>query len=114
MMAPLKQPIAAAITNAKACLRWLARDEPDVQEAREAATRIVQDGNRAAEVINHLRSFYMKGATAERELVDMNGVLCEMLVLLRNEATRYSISMRTETPSFPKSGQIACNCSRCL
>ena len=92
----IKQPIFAAINNANACLRWLERDEPNVQEAREAATSIVQDGERAAEVINHLRSLYMKGAAAERELVDIDGVLRDMLVLLRSEANRHSISMRTE------------------
>ena len=91
----LKQPIAAAIINANTCMRWLARDEPDVQEAREAATRVVQDGNRAAEVINRLRSFYTKSAPAEREPVDVNEVLREIPALLRSEANRYSISMRT-------------------
>src|SRR5271157_4060701 len=91
----LKQPIAAAIINANTCMRWLARDEPDAQEAREAATRVVQDGNRAAEVINRLRSFYTKSAPAEREPVDVNEVLREMPALLRSEANRYSISMRT-------------------
>ncbi len=99
----LKQPIAAAITNANTCFRWLARDEPDVQEAREAAIRIVQDGNRATEIINRLRSFYTKGAPAERELVDVNEVLREMLALLQKEANRFSISMRTEAAAeFPK------------
>jgi len=101
----LRQPIAAAITNANACMRWLAQDEPDVQEAREAATRIVQNGNRAAEVITGLRSFYTKSAPAERELVDLNEVLREMLALLRSEADRYSISMRTEVAAeLPKVG----------
>jgi PAS domain S-box-containing protein len=92
----LKQPIAAAITNANTCFRWLAREEPDVGEARDAATRIVQDGNRASEIINRLRSFYTKGTPAERELVDMDEVLREMLALLRDEANRFSISMQTE------------------
>ena len=92
----IKQPIAAAINNATACLRWLDRDEPNVQEAREAATSVVQDGERAAEVIDNLRSFYTKSATAERKLVDVNDVLREMLVLLRSEANRYGISMRAE------------------
>ncbi len=92
----LRQPIAAAINNANACLRWLARDEPDVQEARTAAMRIVRDGNRAAEVISRLRSLYRQSAPAERELVDVNEVLREMPALLRSEANRYSISMRTD------------------
>jgi PAS domain S-box-containing protein len=92
----LKQPIAAAITNAKTCLRWLAREEPDIEEAREATMRIVKDGNRAAEIIDHLRSFYKKGTPLERELVDVNEVVREMLGLLRSEANRYPICMRTE------------------
>jgi len=100
----LKQPIAAAITNAKTCLRWLAREQPDIEEAREATMRIVKDGNRAAEIIDHLRSFYKKGAPLERELVDVNEVVREMLELLRSEANRYPICMRTdlaaELPEF--------------
>jgi len=92
----LKQPIAAAITNAGTCLRWLKRDQPDIERASNAATRIVGDGKRAAEIINRLRSFYKQGAPAERELVDVNEVIREMLVLLRSEANRYSIPMRTD------------------
>jgi len=92
----LKQPIAAAITNAKTCLRWLAREHPDIEEACEATMRIVQDGNRAAEIIDHLRSFYKKGAPLEHELVDVNEIVREMLELLRSEANRYSICMRTD------------------
>ena len=58
--------------------------------------RTVKDGARAAEIIDRLRSFYKKGAPAERELVDVNELIREMLVLLYSEANRYSISMRTQ------------------
>ena len=92
----LKQPIAAAITNADTCLRWLKRDQPDIEEASEAVTRIVEAGNRAAEIINRLRSFYTKSAPVERELVDVNELIPEMLVLLRSEANRHSLPMRTD------------------
>jgi PAS domain S-box-containing protein len=99
----LKQPIAAAITNAKTCLRWLAREHPDIEGAREAMMRVVKDGNRAAEIINRLRSFYKKGAPLERELVDVNEVVREMLELLRSEAARYSICVRTDlTAELPR------------
>ena len=90
----VNQPITAAITNANACLRWLAGDAPNLEEAREAATRIVQDGKRAAGVISRIRLLFKKGAP-ERERVDVNEVIREMIVLLRNETTRYSISVRT-------------------
>ena len=92
----LKQPITAAITNAKTCLRWLTRDQPDLDEAREATMRTMNDGTRAAEIIDRLRSFYKKGPPPERELVDVNELVSEMLVLVRSEADRYSIRMRTE------------------
>ena len=91
----VNQPIAAAVTDAHTCLRWLARDHPDVEEAREAASRIVKDATRAAEIISRIRLLFKKG-TPERELVDVNEVIREMIVLLRSEATRHSISFRTE------------------
>ena len=57
--------------------------------------RIVKDGTRAAEIISRVRLLFKKG-TPQRELVDVNEVIREMIVLLRGEATRYSISFRTE------------------
>ena len=91
----VNQPIAAAVTNANTCLRWLTRDYPDLEEAREAAMRIVKDGTRATEIISRVRLLFKKG-TPEWELVDVNEIIREMIVLLRGEATRYSISFRTE------------------
>src|ERR1700757_1426320 len=92
----IRQPITASITSANACLRWLAHDPPDLERARAAAARIEQDGNRAADVINRLRSFYKKGSPPEREMVDVNDIVQEMTVLLRNEALRYSITIDVE------------------
>jgi PAS domain S-box-containing protein len=91
----LKQPIAAAITDAEACLRWLGREQPALNDACEAATAMVHDGKRASSIIDRLRSLYRK-APPERELVDVNDVIREMLLLLRAEAIRYSISMNAE------------------
>src|SRR5712664_3054595 len=92
----IKQPIAASITSANTCLRWLAHDPPNLERAREAATRVERDGNRAADVINRLQSFYKKGAPPEREMVDVNDVIQEMTVLLKNEAVRYAITIDLE------------------
>jgi len=92
----LKQPITAAIVDANTSLRWLARDQPNVEEALEATKRTIKDGARAVEIIDRLRSFYKKGAPPERELVDVNELVREMFVLLRSETNRYSISMRTD------------------
>jgi signal transduction histidine kinase len=92
----IKQPISASITSANALLRWLAHDPPDLERVRAAATRIEQDGNRAADVINRLRSFYKKGAPPEREIVDVKEIIHEMIVLLSDEAVRYSITILSE------------------
>src|SRR6266478_3347411 len=98
----VNQPIAAAVTNANACLRWLAGDTPNLEEARAAAMRIVKDGKRAAGVISRIRLLFKKGIP-EREEVDVNEVIQEMIVLLRSETTRYSISVRMElAPGLPQ------------
>jgi PAS domain S-box-containing protein len=91
----INQPIAAAITNSNTCLRWLKRDPPDLEEAREAASRSVQSATRAAEIIKGVRALFKKG-TSQREPVDVNEVIREMIALLRNEADRYQVSVRTE------------------
>jgi PAS domain S-box-containing protein len=97
----VNQPIAAAVTDANTCLRWLTRDQPDLEEAREAASRTVKDAKRAAEIISRTRLLFKKG-TPPRALVDVNEIIEEMIVLLRNEATRYSISVRTELAELPQ------------
>ncbi len=91
----IKQPIAAAITSANSCIEWLAHEPPNLDRARAAAARIDKYGNRAAEIIDRIRSFYKK-SSPQRELVDVNGIIYEMLTLLKDEATQSSIDMRTE------------------
>jgi PAS domain S-box-containing protein len=91
----VNQPIAAAITNANTCVRWLTRDNPDLDEARAAAMRIVKDGTRAAEIVGRIRQIFKK-SVPDRELVDVNDVIREMIVLLRGEATKHRISFHTE------------------
>lgn len=94
----VNQPIAAAVTNANTCLRWLTGEHPDLEEARAAAMRIVIDGKRAAEIISRVRQLFKKGA-AQRELVDMNEIVREMIVLLHGEISRYNIVVETELPA---------------
>jgi C4-dicarboxylate-specific signal transduction histidine kinase len=94
----VNQPIAAALTNANTCLLWLAGDTPNIEEARAATMRIVQNGTRAAEIISRIRLPFKKG-TPQRECVDVNELIREMVVLLRIEATRYAMSVRTELPA---------------
>jgi len=98
----IKQPIAAAITSANSCIEWLAHEPPNLDRARAAAARIDKYGNRAAEIIDRIRSFYKK-SPPQRELVDVNGIIHEMLTLLNGEAMRSSIAMRTDlSAELPK------------
>jgi PAS domain S-box-containing protein len=91
----IKQPLAATITSANSCMEWLAHDPPALDRARAAAARIDKYANRATEIIDRIRSLYKK-SPPERELVDVNGIIDEMLTLLSGEATRYSVAVRTE------------------
>jgi two-component system, LuxR family, sensor kinase FixL len=90
----VNQPIGAAVTDANTCLRWLTRDHPDIQEAREAASRMAKDASRAAEIVSRIRLLFKK-STAPWELIDINEVIREMIVLLRGELTLYSVVVRT-------------------
>jgi len=91
----IKQPIAAAATNAKTGLRWLQREPSDIGEAREALSRIVKDVSRAADIIDRNRSLYRRGIP-QREMVNLNELIREMTALLRDAANRHSISMHAD------------------
>jgi signal transduction histidine kinase len=91
----IKQPISAAVMDAGTCVEWLAREKPDIEEARNALSRIIKDVSRASEIIDRIRFLFKKGEP-QRELVDVNEVIREMIVLLRNEASQASISIRTD------------------
>jgi len=98
----IKQPIAAAITSANSCIEWLSHEPPNLDRARAAAARIDKYGNRAAEIIDRIRSFYKK-SPPQRELVDVNGIIHEMFMLLEGEADRNSVAMRTDlSAELPK------------
>jgi PAS domain S-box-containing protein len=91
----VNQPITAAVNGASTCVRWLTRDDPDLGEAREAALGAIRNAKRAADIINRIRSIAKKGES-KRRLADVNDLIEEMIALLRNEASRYSISIRAD------------------
>jgi signal transduction histidine kinase len=98
----VNQPITAAVTNANACLRWLAGDTPNLEEARAAARRIVNDGTRAAEIVSRTRQLFEKSAP-HRQPVDIDEVIRETILLLNGEAARHAISIRQLLASgFPE------------
>jgi len=91
----VNQPLTGVVAHAGTCMRWLGGEAPNLEEARAAAMKIVQDGTRAAEIISRIRALFKKG-TLQRELVDVNEAIREMVDLLRSEAMRYSVSVRTD------------------
>src|SRR6202042_463692 len=91
----LAQPITITTAHAKASLRWLQRDPPDLTEVRKGTERIAEAGALASEIINRLRSFYKKAPT-KRELVAINEVIGEMARMLRTEARRHGVSIDTD------------------
>jgi C4-dicarboxylate-specific signal transduction histidine kinase len=90
----VNQPLAALVANAGAGLRWLGGDNPRIDQAKQALTRIVRDGNRASEVIAHIRALVRK-ADAERNSLDLNRVIEEVIALLKTELRRNKIVVRT-------------------
>ena len=76
-------------------MNWLARDEPNIEEARETAAATLKAGKRAAEIIDHLRALYTK-ASPQHELLDGNEIIREIVALLWVEANRYKVSMHTD------------------
>jgi len=91
----ISQPISGAMTNANVGLRKLASDNPNLDEVRGAFARIVRDAQRAVEIIGRIRSQFEKGAP-NRVSLNMNEVIPETVALLRDQAMRYGISVRTE------------------
>jgi signal transduction histidine kinase len=98
----IKQPITASVTSANALMRWLAHDPPDLDRARAAARRIEEDANRAANVIDSLRSFYKTGTPADRQLIDVKEIIEQMSGLLRGEADRHTIAIYSDVEHTPR------------
>ena len=99
----VNQPLAAVVANAAAAQRWLDRDTPNLQEARNALTSIVDDGNRAGEVIQRVRGLVSK-TTDQKVPLDINKVVNEVIALLHRELFSHRISLRKELS--PALGQV--------
>jgi C4-dicarboxylate-specific signal transduction histidine kinase len=97
----VNQPLAAVVTNAEACVRWLDRGTPDLDEARRAAARAIKDGNRASEVIRHIRALSKKTDTQKAPL-DINVVANEVVALVQRELVSHRVLLRMElAPALP-------------
>ena len=91
----VNQPLTAVIANANASLRWLAAATPNLDEARDAVSRILRDGNRAGEVIARIRALVQKTDT-EKVRLDINQTVQEVVLLMQNEAVRKGVAIRMD------------------
>ena len=91
----VNQPIAAAVTNADAGLRWLAAQPPNLEEVRDAFVHIIKASNQASEVVGRIRAL-IKKLPARKASLDINETIFETIALTRSEMRRHYISMQTE------------------
>jgi PAS domain S-box-containing protein len=91
----VNQPLAAVVTNGQACLRWLARAEPDLAEARAAVERIILDGHRASAVIQRIRALSRK-TDPQTARLDINDVIHEVIALVHSEVRTHRVALWTE------------------
>jgi PAS domain S-box-containing protein len=97
----VNQPLAAVLNAAAACLRWLDRATPDLDEARSAVKWIITEANRASEVIRRVRALAQK-TDIEKVPLDVNEVVREVFALVRGELISHQVSVRTEfAPALP-------------
>ena len=90
----VNQPVAAAVTNAHAALRWLGAQPPDLEEARQALAYIIKDGHRAGEIIHRIRGL-IKRAPSRNDRLDINETIREVIALTRSEVQRNRVSLQT-------------------
>ena len=102
----VNQPLMAIVTNAETCLRWLENDRPDLDEARQAAERIVRNGLRAADILKSIRGL-ARQSSPEMTRVDINAIIAEVLTFTRGELQQHGVSLETEL--YPNLGSIMGN-----
>jgi C4-dicarboxylate-specific signal transduction histidine kinase len=97
----VNQPLAAVVANAEACLRWLDRGTPDLDAVRRSVEWVIDDGNRASEVIRRVRALANK-TSIEKVPLDVNDVVREIIALVQRELISHRVSLRTElAPTLP-------------
>jgi signal transduction histidine kinase len=89
----VNQPLTAVVINGNFCTRQLAGKIPNLNKLRAAIAEIVNDGTRASAVISRIRTLLVKGAPS-RDEPDINEVIQEVVILMRNEVSRNRVFLR--------------------
>ncbi|ABD04925.1 GAF sensor signal transduction histidine kinase [Rhodopseudomonas palustris HaA2] len=90
----INQPLTAIITNADVYLRWLGNEQPSIVEAESAARRVIENGRRAAEVVQTIRGLAVK-SVPKMLPVDVNAVVQEILSIVQSELRQHTIHLET-------------------
>ncbi len=91
----INQPLTAIVTGSEAGLRFLNREEPDLDEVRDALSCIARDAMHAADVVRGLRALARKSGPQLTRL-DINDVIRQVLELARGELLRHDVVLHTE------------------
>ncbi|MFC0242407.1 trifunctional serine/threonine-protein kinase/ATP-binding protein/sensor histidine kinase [Rhodopseudomonas telluris] len=91
----INQPLTAIITNAEVCVRWLSNDRPSIEEAERAARRVIENGRRAADVVQTIRGLAVK-SPPKMSAVDINDVAIEMLSIIQSELRQHTVQLETD------------------
>ena len=91
----VNQPLAGVLANAEACLLWLDRETPNLDGARRSVEWIIQDANRAGDVIRRVRGL-LKKSDAQKAPLDINDVVNDGVALVQRELLSHQVSLRME------------------
>ena len=91
----VNQPIAALLTNAETAVRWLARQPPDLERAKQLIDRIISDGKRAADIVSRIRDFSKK-ASVRKEDLEINEAILEIMRLTRAAMSEHGVLVKMQ------------------
>src|SRR5437588_13094924 len=110
----INQPLTAIVSSGNAARRWLSNETPDLAEVRKLLQNIVESGHRASQIIYSVRAMFKKEGQ-EKDWIDVNDLVNDVLVLIQSKIQKEAISVRTDLRRiFRSCSQVEPNCNRLL
>lgn len=91
----LKQPLSAVVSHGGATLRWLARNQPEIEEAKQAVECIIKDANRASEVLGRIHRL-VKKESLRTDTLNVNDAILEVIPLIHSEAVKNGVTLQRQ------------------